>query len=271
MLKDPGSHIGDAWYYIEGDVCHCFYLTCPDTQPRHHCWDIASGGFVNFSGSHGGDSKEAVAARRHFLSLGFYEPLARRIKELLGELAPGVSVCDAGCGEGYYSSAIASGGHSVFGFDLSRPAVAAAAKRKLPDSFFSVAGINAMPVRDCSFGGLVNIFAPCFEDEFSRVLRHGGIMILAGAGAKHLYELKAAIYDEPTENTERADLPTDLSLIGREELKYSFTLEDREDIRALFAMTPYYYRTSFSDAGRLASLDRLGVTADFEIYVYRKD
>ena len=41
MLKDPGNHIGDAWYYIEGDVCHCFYLTCPDTQPRHHCWDIA--------------------------------------------------------------------------------------------------------------------------------------------------------------------------------------------------------------------------------------
>lgn len=41
MLKDPGNHIGDTWYYTEGDVCHCFYLTCPDTKPRHMCWDIA--------------------------------------------------------------------------------------------------------------------------------------------------------------------------------------------------------------------------------------
>ena len=23
------------------NICHCFYLTCPDTQPRHQCWDIA--------------------------------------------------------------------------------------------------------------------------------------------------------------------------------------------------------------------------------------
>lgn len=41
MLKDPGKHIGDTWYYIEENICHCFYLTCPDTQPRHQCWDIA--------------------------------------------------------------------------------------------------------------------------------------------------------------------------------------------------------------------------------------
>ena len=96
-------------------------------------------------------------------------------------------------------------------------------------------------------------------------------MILAGAGARHLYELKAAIYDEPNENTVRADLPTRLTFLGREDLTYRFSLERQEDIRALFAMTPYYYRTSFSDAGRLASYDRLDVTADFEIYIYRKD
>lgn len=41
MLKMPGYHIGDSWYYVEGSCCHCFYLCCPDTQPRHTCWDIA--------------------------------------------------------------------------------------------------------------------------------------------------------------------------------------------------------------------------------------
>ena len=41
MLRDPGKRIGDTWYYVEENICHCFYLTCPDTQPRHQCWDIA--------------------------------------------------------------------------------------------------------------------------------------------------------------------------------------------------------------------------------------
>src|SRR5512139_362929 len=40
MLKHPGNHLGDSWYFIEGDVAHCFYLTCPEGVERHTAWDI---------------------------------------------------------------------------------------------------------------------------------------------------------------------------------------------------------------------------------------
>lgn len=41
MLKHPGNHLGDAWFYVDGDICHCYYLTCPVEVERHTCWDIA--------------------------------------------------------------------------------------------------------------------------------------------------------------------------------------------------------------------------------------
>ena len=41
MLRHPGNHLGDAWFYTEGNICHCFYLTCPLSEERHTCWDIA--------------------------------------------------------------------------------------------------------------------------------------------------------------------------------------------------------------------------------------
>jgi beta-fructofuranosidase len=40
MLQDPGHYIGDAWYYVAGDVVHAFYLVCPESVPPHTRWDI---------------------------------------------------------------------------------------------------------------------------------------------------------------------------------------------------------------------------------------
>ena len=40
MLIHPGNHLGDAWYYVDGDTVHCFYLTCPESVERYTSWDI---------------------------------------------------------------------------------------------------------------------------------------------------------------------------------------------------------------------------------------
>lgn len=40
MLKHPGNIIGDAWFHVEGDVAHAYYLTCADHLPAHEVWDI---------------------------------------------------------------------------------------------------------------------------------------------------------------------------------------------------------------------------------------
>ena len=40
MLTHPGNHLGDSWYYVDGNTIHCFYLTCPESIERHTSWDI---------------------------------------------------------------------------------------------------------------------------------------------------------------------------------------------------------------------------------------
>ncbi|MDQ6693630.1 MAG: hypothetical protein M3014_04315 [Chloroflexota bacterium] len=47
MLVHPGNHLGDSWYYVEGDVVHCFYLTCPKSIARHEAWDIGHATTIN--------------------------------------------------------------------------------------------------------------------------------------------------------------------------------------------------------------------------------
>ena len=245
-------------------------LLCRSIKKRH-CFDLAKSGYVNFAGSSGGDPKEAVTARRRFLSLGHYEPAAKKLSELLRKYAEGETVADTGCGEGYYGKYISDGGNPLIGFDLSKPAVEAAAKLKLPNSFFAVAGINAMPLADESVGAVTNVFAPCFEDEFCRVLKKSGVLILVGAGPLHLMGLKKAIYDETPLNTERADLPQNMRLIEKNRVSYEITLDGKEAIGDLFSMTPYSFRTSKESYERLLALDTLKTDVEFDFYVYKKD
>ena len=238
---------------------------------RRHLWDIASSGYVNIDGSSkSGDPKDAVRARSAFLSLGHYERAADTVLSFLEKYAPGGVYVDAGCGEGYYSERFAALGECLFGFDLSRAAVEKAAKRKTENAFYMLAGINKMPVGDGRADAVVNIFAPCFEDEYRRILKDGGVLIVMCAGKNHLMEMKKALYDVTPENTLRADLPKNMTLLEKAELDYSFTLRGREEIESLFAMTPYSYRTQREAAERLLSLESLTVTANFEFYVYKK-
>lgn len=262
--------------YIKCPICGADMRVTDDRKSikcegkRTHCFDISSSGYVNFSGSAGGDSKEAVRARRRFLALDKYRPCAEAVSDILKKYIPEAAVVDTGCGEGYYGSVIASGGNSVIGFDLSRPAVEAAAKRRLPNSFFAVAGINATPIKNESVLGVTNIFAPCFEDEFSRILRPDGVLVMVGAGERHLLGLKESIYDSVTLNEERADKPKGMTLIEKKKLSYEFTLETCEAISDLFSMTPYCYRTGRESYERLGRLERLKTLAEFDIFVFAK-
>ena len=102
---------------------------------KKHCYDFASGGYVNLcrpGQSGGGDSKQAVRARSDFLDLDYYAPVRDKLCELLCGLLDTQKqpiIIDAGCGEGYYSTAIAKRGFALAGFDLSKFATDAAAKR----------------------------------------------------------------------------------------------------------------------------------------------
>lgn len=242
---------------------------------RRHCFDFAAEGYINLAGAKaagGGDDATLIAARTAFLSAGHYAPFAARICALLDAYAGGGFVLDAGCGEGYYTNAMARAGYRVLGVDLSKRGVRAGAKaagREGLDTLFAVAGIYTLPVLDETLDAVVSLFAPIAEAEFLRVLKPGGILIAAGAGRRHLFDLKRVLYDTPRENEARADLPTTMHALHAETLNFTMHLS-RSALADLFAMTPYYYRTSREGAARLGALDTLDVGAEMDIHVYQK-
>lgn len=251
---------------------------------NRHCFDGGAGGYVSLvKNGGGGDSKEAVRARRGFLSRGYYEPASRALCGIVESLIPkGGLLVDAGCGEGYYSNLLAAQGYSLFGADISKFAADSAAKgarqirmnngKTQSNTFFGVASVFELPLCDGCADCVVNIFAPCCAEEYARVLKPGGYLIVAAAGKEHLFGMKKVIYDDPYLNDVRKDLPTEayFEAVGVQNATFEITVRGREDIEALFSMTPYYWRTSNADKARLAALDSLETQVSFDFFIYKK-
>lgn len=242
---------------------------------RRHCFDFSADGYLSMSGG-GGDSKVAVRARREFLSKDYYLPMARAVCDTVDKYAKDAEVLiDAGCGEGYYTSMLSSLSRMTVGFDLSKFACGAAAKSAVragkSETLYSTASVFSLPIKDESADAVVNIFAPCAELEYSRVLKSGGYLFVVGAGKRHLMGLKRAIYDDTYENGERSDLPVNMQRVDTVSAACNITVNGADDIAALFSMTPYYWRTSVADKERLAGIETLDTEIEFEINVYKKD
>ena len=247
---------------------------------RKHSYDFASSGYVNLSApgqSGGGDSKQAVRARSDFLELGHYSPIRDRLCEILAGYFSSpreTVVLDAGCGEGYYTTAIAQKGFSTVGFDISKFAADAAAKRAkrahLSNALLGVASVFELPIAEESVDCTVNVFAPCAEKEYARALKKGGILIVVCAGTDHLLGLKKAIYKDIHRNEERADMPQTLKKIASDRLTYDISVNGSENIKNLFAMTPYYWKTSIEDVKKLDGLELLETKIDINFEVFQK-
>ena len=244
---------------------------------KRHCYDFSASGYVNFmppGSTDGGDSKEAVAARRNFLSKNYYRPCADALAATLRKyVAPESVLIDAGCGEGYYLSLVAKDGYSVSGIDISKSAVQAASKLMgatgVPNGFFAVGSVFDLPFVDSSADAVINVFAPCSEKEFSRVLRQDGILAVVYAGPDHLMGLKQALYTETHQNDGRADMPEGMELIEEVRVRFDITVEGQENIQNLFSMTPYYWRTSKTDSEKLKAIESLKTPVDMIIAVYK--
>ena len=247
-----------------------------------HAFDIAKSGYVNLLLSkHAGktvhgDNKLMLKARRDFLEKGYYQPLRDAVCDAAVSVYEHGAVLDTGCGEGYYTSALAerfrSAGKApaIAGTDISKIAVEMASKRG-DDISYAAASSFALPIADSSCGLLMTIFSPYCGEEFRRVLFHGGYMVMVIPGAEHLWEMKQIIYDTPYKNEVRPYELEGFSLISKKSVRYNITLDSQEDIWSLFTMTPYYYRTGKEQQQRLMTAGHVDTTADFEILTYRKN
>ncbi len=245
----------------------------------NHSFDRAKEGYYNLllssvGGVHG-DNREMVEARRYFLATGAYRPLAETVAALSRKYFFGGNILDIGCGEGYYTDIIeqmlAADGVplSMSGFDISKDAVKRAARKNKRLSL-AVASAYHMPVADGAIDMALNMFSPLALSETLRVLREGGVFIMAIPGEDHLFELKAATYKTPYKNEVADPALEGFSLLESKRLKYTVDLKSGEEVASLFMMTPYAYRTSPEDKKRVLSLNALSVTAEFIIFVYKK-
>ena len=247
---------------------------------NNHCFDRAKAGYYNLllgvgGGTHG-DNAEMVEARRAFLSRGYYEPLASRVASVVLACTPaGGCVLDAGCGEGYYTDVVEralserDSFSNLLAFDISRDAVKYAAKRNRSVSL-AVATAYDMPIADGKVDTVFNVFSPLAVGEVSRILHRGGRFIMVYPGPMHLYGLKSIIYKTPYKNEPEDTKLDGFRLISHETLAYDIELSTGDDIRSLFMMTPYAYRTSRQDRERVLALKSVKTEIEFIIDVYEK-
>ena len=249
-------------------------LFCPDG----HCFDISRYGYVNLlmsnqsSDKRHGDDRLMVEARRDFLDAGYYVPIRDALLELaLPCLKNGSRILDAGCGEAWYTSALYQAAEdkgicvSVACSDISKDALRYAAKR-LPEAELAVCSSAHLPVADSGCDMLLNFFSPLEPVEFHRVLSPGGYLIRAVVLPKHLWGLKAAVYDEPYENGEPETKLDGFELCSRVDVKTRIKVVG-EDVKRLFSMTPYYYKTSAADQAKLNALE--SVETELEVCLLR--
>lgn len=269
-------------------------------RQKRHCFDIASSGYVNLlppgreRNSRSGDDKEMLRARSAFLEKGYYDPFAECAAELIAEyyssgdtLYPETTVMtDAGCGEGYHTCRMSrilaeKSGRSVMcvGIDASKYGAAAAAKRAKRErlseaganAYFIAGNIFALPLRDKCTDAMVSLFAPVTEPEAYRTLSDSGILVVGGSGKRHLWELRELLYDAPREADAAFRTPSGFVVANEQTLEYTTRINSTEDVKNLFTMTPFYYRTDENAKRKLDSVAKLDVTVQVVFRVLKKD
>jgi len=243
-----------------------------------HSFDRGRSGYVHLLPSNRqnaklpGDNPEMVRARRNFLRKGYYAHLLEALCGAVQQYLPERGILlDAGCGEGYYTHAVGRSltDAAVYGVDISKTAADLAARAD-KDTDYAVGSVFHLPVRSESCDMVMSIFAPYCGEEFLRVLKPEGCLVMVIPAARHLWELKTAVYETPYENAVKDYALAGFRFTQRLTAAREIALEHPQDIADLFSMTPYAYRTGAKERERLAALQSLHTQAAFEILIYHK-
>lgn len=248
---------------------------------NRHQFDRAKEGYVNLlpvqykRSKQPGDSADMLLARREFLDAGHYQPLQQKVCEIIERVLPETAsgVLDIGCGEGYYTNAVASrlqsGGEiKIFGLDVSKVAVRFAARR-YPNVEFCVASSHRLPFAAEQFDAVLRIYAPCKAQELARVVKDRGYVLTVTPGPRHLMQFKALIYQDVKLHDETPEEMAGFELVEQHSLNYALRLNSEESA-ALLQMTPFAWRARPEVWGMLATTSWFDCETDFRLRLWQR-
>ncbi|WP_159738984.1 23S rRNA (guanine(745)-N(1))-methyltransferase [Vibrio atypicus] len=249
---------------------------------NNHSFDLAKEGYINLMpvqhkrSKDPGDNKEMMQARRRFLEQEHYQQMKRNIADLCAKYVQGTNhqLLDIGCGEGYYTTEVASAllsqssSAQTYGLDISKVAIRYAAKR-YPNCTFSVASSHRLPFEERSLDAVLRIYAPCKAEELARVVTDNGVVITVSPAGRHLYQLREAIYTDVRLHSEEIETIEGFELEHEEKLSYTMELGNGAGYD-LLQMTPFAWKASDELRAQLKSATLFECEADFLIRIYRK-
>lgn len=278
-----------------------------------HPFDVARQGYVNLlpvqqkKSKAPGDSQQSIEARKRFLNAKYYQPLNDLICQKMAALLTAkkaipdqkdkpINWLDIGCGEGYYTHAMAQTGMDVLiAADISKPAVVELAKTSKAlgrlwyqgaeeakeDGTYAAAtyplvtSAAHLPLRAHSIDGISSIFSPILPEAFNEVLSDEGYLIIAKPDIGHLATMREALFDDVREHDSDKfldELAPYFQLLETHHVSSKLSLA-AEALADLMTMTPYAYRARSEKRQRLlaeGAVQPFATEAKFVVYVLQK-
>ena len=259
-----------------GNLC-CPVCRAPLTRtgddlscPAKHRLNVNRKGCINVLSQQVDSCYDAALfdARRRVFTTGCYDAVVDAIESLLPE--GDHRLLDAGCGDGWYLSALLSRheGWCGAGADISRDAILRATD--LPcTALWLVADLRRLPFADGSFTAVLDVLTPASYDEFRRILMPGGLLIKVYPGSGYLRELRAArgmsAYEEGQVD---AYLREKAGVVGERHVNVTHAVTP-ELWRDLVWMTPLMQDLSAEEKDAIAAKPSPTVTVDLHVAACR--
>ena len=287
-------------------------------KQTRHPFDVARQGYVNLlpvqqkKSKAPGDSQQSIMARQRFLAAGYYQPLKDLICEQMAQLLnlskasqkankDEINWLDIGCGEGYYTQAMAKQESidNLIAADISKPALVETAKvskqngrlwyqqdayQKNDDKennskktaiYPLVTSAAHLPLRAHSLQGISSIFSPILPEIFADMLAKDGYLIIAKPDVGHLMSLREALFEDVREHDSDKFLPTlapYFTLIATHQVTNALSLP-ADALANVLTMTPYAYRARAENRHTLlanAASAPFHTEAKFVVYILQK-
>ena len=216
-----------------------------------HSFDLAKLGYVNLDPQvkqSKAYDKSNFQNRQLILEAGFYQPILKKLLEILSSLPQHDNLLDIGCGEGYYARNLQAQlpAKHIYAFDLSKESIQLAAKsdHSLTVNWF-VGDLAHIPIQDASMDMILDIFSPANYQEFQRVLQKNGLLIKVIPNSQHLQEIRGIVADKLT-NTNYSNhnildhFKESFTIIDSYDVVSTFSLKENEKM-ALLKMTPLLF------------------------------